>query len=253
MATSNVLVITDSRGKGLEELLFKKYKHTPEINVTVRTYGGATLDSMKRKLDRLRRKYDLTIVISGICNFTKRELVKNRKVLSYNNGNDKVEHVSKLIKEIVHKDCIIATIAPASLRKYAETVNLSGAIPQQEEEQKNLLKDLETVNKEIKQTCADREAQFLNLAKTVFQTAKKKRGKTTRTVQQFKANRLPDGIHLSQDLRKNWARNIAGAINRHIGYNPDKDYCPKKKVNSEEEESQSDSGNFKRAGTRSRK
>jgi hypothetical protein len=87
------------------------------------------------------------------------------------------------------------------------------------------------------------------LAKKVFKSSRKRRGKGHKTIYRFEATQLPDGVHLSRKLRQDWARNIAGAINRHFDL-VTKDYQPSRQDSSEEEPEQ-DTGNFKR--TKSKK
>ena len=244
---SNVLIIADSRGAGLEKPLLKAFKHNLGVNITLRIYKGVKIEAVKRKIDRLRITYELIIVICGICNFTKRDIVNNRKVLTYTEGAEKITHFLSFARKIIKGNCIISTITPASFRKYAEHVNLSGAIPAQEEVQKILLDDLQTVNRGIKQISKEKGAPILNLAKKAFQSSKKKRGKKTKTVIQFKPNRLPDGVHLSDELKKSWVRNITGAINKFFKIQKTRDYCPKRRdTSTSEEDSQVESGNFKR-------
>lgn len=68
-----VLLLSDSRGRGLEKLL---NDNKWNIAFRVETYPGATVKRINEKLSVLRNRggvkdYDLIIIFAGICNVTK--------------------------------------------------------------------------------------------------------------------------------------------------------------------------------------
>jgi hypothetical protein len=127
-ACKSVLILTDSRGNGLEPLLQKQFRHKFEVDIHVTVYKGATLEQIKKKIDRLRRSFDLIIVIAGICNFTSRVNKNSLNLLSYSQGEGEniVQSVITVIKELFEQNCMVSTITPVSFVNYSTTRNPVG-------------------------------------------------------------------------------------------------------------------------------
>ena len=246
-----ILILTDSRGKRLDELLFRHFKKRSDLRlyIQVRVYAGATLGNIRDKIARLRKNQDLIIVLAGICNFTQKEKLNNKKLLTYPEGTNKLEKAVEEVDNLITKTCLVATITPASLEAYAKQNNREeSSLPDQSTDQRRLFEDLDKINLHIKGTSKDREAQIINLAKLAFKNSRKKRGKKHKTIYNFEKKELPDGVHLSKVLRKSWARNIAVAIEKFFEKKPVKH--TQETTDSSEEEEQKDTGNFKRAANK---
>jgi predicted ester cyclase len=244
----SVLILTDSRGRGLEELLYTHLKEKPEIEFQVRVYPGATLELIQSKIARLRRHYDLKIVIAGICNLTQKERESKLKLLTYRECSSKLEATKGTLGKLIAEDQFVSTITPASLDAYAKHFNKDRRqLPDQATEQKKLLEDLDSINSYIKDLSRTKEGLVINLAKQVFKSSRKKRGKSHKTIYRFEDKDLPDGVHLSNNLKKVWAKIIATAINK--SFDLQSKHIPNRPESSEEE-IQEDTGNFKRVKRR---
>ena len=72
---------------------------------------------------KLRKNHDLIIIVlTGICNFTQKEKVNNKKLLPHSEGVKKLERVVKEIENLITKGCLVATITPASLEAHTRYI-----------------------------------------------------------------------------------------------------------------------------------
>jgi hypothetical protein len=168
---SSVIILTDSRGAGLESKISKHLKTVLGLSITVRIYKGTTLERIKRSFDRLRQRYDLCIIIAGVCNLTTREQLNGVNTLAYTHSDHKVEQIKDTVNQLIRQNCIVSTISPAYLEGYARARNPSQtAVPDQKSEQDSLLKDISELNSHIKQTSSESGVQILNLLKVITLT-----------------------------------------------------------------------------------
>jgi lysophospholipase L1-like esterase len=184
------------------------------VNFDIRP--GATLEKLREKLtvQQTRDNPNLVIVIAGICNLTDLTRVHNKKTVTYNLDGEirstKKALIKGIVEDLLEKKCIISTIAPAKL-----TAQAAASKPLTNPEQEALLADLDDINCFIKSECERRNTQILNLAKTCYQSSRKRRGNTRKTVWQFNDTELPDGVHLSDNLKTRWAKILANCIRNH--------------------------------------
>ena len=85
-------------------------------------------------------------------------------------------------------------------------------LPSVESEQQALLNDLQEINQFIKEESEKRNIKILNLAKTLYRSSRKRRGKERKTVWRLAEETLPDGVHLNTELKDRWAKIIATCI-----------------------------------------
>ena len=234
-----VIILTDSRGAGLAGKITREFKDLPELNVQVRVYKGATLQRIAQAKNRIRQRFDLCVIAAGVCNFTERDTKNGLRILSYSNGGEKKREIKETIRDLVSRNCIVATITPAHLGNYAVDKNPKNKedLADQIDEQTELLQDIQEVNEFIIEESKNKGSQILNLAKKAYASSRKRRGTKRKTVYTLRKDCLPDGVHLSNTLRKEWTRNICAAIKRYFS-----------QADSTEEESTSEeeTGNFKR-------
>ena len=119
-----VLILTDSRGKGLEEVIKDRSLDSQNIKPTIITRPGITLehcvDIAITKGNDPTHQFDLIIIQAGICDFTVRNRQGNIKILNYirNEQVAKIESYLVRLRQNLGSKINVATIIPASLSKY---------------------------------------------------------------------------------------------------------------------------------------
>ena len=204
MASHEVLVIYDSRGANLQELL-EEQPDNSVINWTVKVYKGATLNTISSKLRGQHKKFGLIVVIAGICNFTTKTRVRTRNSIEYpqRKKEDTIKEIDKLLERYNNK-IHLCTITPADLLKrkdHDSTVT--------EEDQTNLEQDISETNQYIITKNNERDFPTIDLAYNSYTKSIKKQGPKKKRITKFTSKDLPDGIHPSEDLKRDWARYIA--------------------------------------------
>ena len=262
------LIITDSRGKRLDEYLESHGQdnldsHRLNIIAEVSIQPGLKLEHCRREITRLclrhRTPFDLIILTAGICSLTDRD-AQNR-TLSYCNRAKKdniVEWIDSLIAEFQDR-LHIATIAPADLHKYSASPHNAGPVDinQYLEQQKNLTTDCQEINDHIIAININRRQPTIPWAKQCMLTSKKrdKRTKRLRTITKFCANHLYDGLHPDEHLRDVWFKLVVQHIAK-VTTQEDEDQGSQdesaqesQEESSQEEGAAGDTWNFKRPRT----
>lgn len=209
-----ILLISDSRGGGLAT----EIRRNIDIDFIweERVHKGATLDDILKKIERSQRKqrsttWDIILVVAGICNLTKRVLIKKgTQYLEYKER--KAEHTNQVIDQLLdtNGDRIhICTIPPADLGKYS---SYRDDDPTLKQEQGNLIEDLEQINRHIISRNILRDFATVDLAKQTYSSSLKKQGSTKKRVSKFTGKGLRDGLHPDPEARKAWATYMAKVI-----------------------------------------
>ena len=259
MSRPNVLILTDSRGSGLEEHLKNDSAFWTSYDVRVIAVKGAKLHVLKnllsnRKRPNLRsRVWDLAVICGGICDFTAKNTTGSVRVLEYNRNPDNIKKLCTLIEEIKHQygQCLhIATIPPALLPEYltchnkttpTETLEKVSQDLDLEHQQFQLESDIQEVNDKIVQLNIQFGNQTINLAeKTYTSSVKKKKtsGRVQARILKLRKDILVDGVHCAKDKQHIWYERIRSVIENALSTN-----------NSREIES----WNYKRDPSRKRK
>ena len=207
---NNLIVLTDSRGRGL-----KGYLETQLIDFTpvIKLLPGRSLQAIAIIAKKTLPKYDQTnfycIIHAGICSFTIRTAVGHPTSLRYPfpDRDHKLREIIDTIAELksIYKSRInICTIAPASLVKFFQLRHPGTPLPRGlEQEQNSLIEDIHMINSYIKQLNSDHGNPNINIGARFFSHSKKKskKSKTTRRVTKFKDTHLVDGVHFSTEIR----------------------------------------------------
>lgn len=237
-----VLVLTDSRGRGLSEFLEQTaFKDDQSCEVLVSVVPGGKLpgllDQASRYLTgecRVKGKtIDNVVVEAGICSLTTRRTIttegQSRTELRYVRDVDNLIAIAESVISSYHQfpeRINIATIVPASLKKYSEYHNGEALSSDAtlKGEQDHLLEDIGKLNdiiigenKELPNT------QTIDLWRTVIKSSLKRVTKSPedrerRRVQKFTEKNLHDGVHGNQWLQVKWFDRITQILANRFLY-----------------------------------
>ena len=203
MEDHKVLIISDSRGAGLQEAIDSQ-PSSNNIIWTVKYLPGANLNTISRRLTRIHKQYDVIIVIAGICNFTTKVRRSTRNSIKYptrqkDNTIAEIETLLDRFAEKIH----ICTITPADLLKRQDPNSTAT-----EEDQINLVQDIEDTNRHIIERNISRDFPTIDIARNSYSTSLKQQGPKKKRTSKFNSKDLPDGIHPNEKLKQDWARYI---------------------------------------------
>jgi hypothetical protein len=209
---STVIVISDSRGRGLSELI----DHSSDIDFIFKVLPGKTLQDIATVVDETLSNYQHTyyycIVLSGICSLTVRSFTPlNCLRYHLSERESKVAAILDTINDLKFKygaRINICTFVPACLIKYFNIKNPDHPevpgylIPEQEA----LLEDITQINDEIKQFNLNYRNTNINLCGRFVTHSKKKHQRSNsgarRRVTKFKDTELTDGVHFSDSIKR---------------------------------------------------
>lgn len=234
MEDHKVLIISDSRGSELQDLLNEQPSTSHSINWTVNVNKGATINTISRKIDRIHHKYNVIIVIAGICNFTcKRKSTRNTIDYPERRKDTTIREIDTLLEKYPTK-VHICTITPADLIKRQDPDSTIT-----EEIQENLVQDITETNDHIKSKNIDRDFPTIDLANNSHTHSLKRQGGQKKRIVKFTSKDLPDGIHPSLTLKQDWARYIAQTTPKIINK-------LEEKLNQDSSQSEDETWRFKR-------
>ncbi len=227
---SYVVILSDSRGKGLGELIQRNLK--PDSVVCTRIYGGADFPKLHEELVNIipyipTRFNDTIVIISaGICSLT----IKTR-----NAGNHEVSYPSSRRQQITQQiDNLIAVciahnfkliftgIYSASLEKsaahFAETGTCAVRSWSSEDtvnQQVKLESDINYINSYIAEKAKSTQCAYIyvNLQKHITKRSTKSYKGVKKVVQYLSYSDLPDGIHPNDKLKGELFSKILNALN----------------------------------------
>jgi hypothetical protein len=219
-----ILVLTDSRGKGLQELIDRQPVGYNICDIIVQTIPGAKLSDTIKSAElylggkKFGRGYSVKLVCiqAGICDLTTLKLSGNNRYIEYHRKEDVVKELLDKIARVysLHSGRInISTIAPASIEQSLKTRGLPvELIEDLSSQQLNLLEDIEKINKLIIECNIACGIESIDLAQKVFSDSIKKKEKRRRRV--FAGKRLSDGVHATDKLQNSWHKLSAAVIVR---------------------------------------
>ena len=235
-----ILLITDSRGKGVRSLIKDRPKLTSSgniINWDIQVLPGATLESIQKRIERGNRRgtWDHIIVLAGICSFTSKSTGRGKKLIEYKIR--KLEENCRTIEELLEKRNIhLCTITPAVLQKASDRQD-----QQVEIEQAHLEEDIADTNQFIIQKNIERDTPTIDLAKLSTIRSIKKQGNKKKRIIKLDKKDLEDGVHPSATLQESWTNRIIDFVEKIT-----QDVIPPSDDYSTEEEPET--WNFKRQG-----
>ena len=221
-----ILIATDSRGANLDVYL-KNTELQRHCRIDVQVFRGAPLERLEYKIAQFTKhiKYDLIVVIGGICNLTTRVQEHRQKVLHYHRSLDSLANIKatliRLDKRYKEK-VLVSRIAPAFLLQYYQHHNTNNSEPPKNlaQQQSHLNDDIEEINYFITGLNKSRGLERLDLDKQAFtyskKTAKVKGGKRRqrRPVLNLDLAQFPDGVHPSEQLQQKWFARITSVLNK---------------------------------------
>ena len=208
-----ILVLTDSRGRGLEKLC--SHSEFDSLDVIVKVLPGKDLPSIAKIANELISKFSTTnyycVISAGICGLTVKAPCEGHRSLRYptDTREEKIITNKTVINELFSKfgaRVNITTIVPASLGKYFATYNPNVKIPEcLQNEQLALEEDINKLNDIIVASNKERGVTTISICKK-FQSISKKKNRRTNTgtqrrVSEFKDNQLVDGVHYTEHMK----------------------------------------------------
>ena len=253
----NILIITDSRGRGLDGYLGERNNLNKllqdKIVITAETVikPGLKLEEAEREITRqclkTRRAFDHIFLLAGICNLTVKDHQTGR--VTYPNRDVKencIAVIDRLVENLGAK-LHIATIAPVDLNKHYTFRNgeAHGDLELMKSQQENLVEDCNEINQHIVDININRRLPTIHWAKQCMLTTKKRdrRTKKLRTTKKFVPKHLFDGIHPNEELKCTWFKLTVDHVSKLISLENEEISEEKSTDTSQEEEA---SWNFKR-------
>lgn len=216
------LIITDSRGLGLQRLIEEMGEYR-RLRVMVHSGAGYELATLKSIQTIKDMKPDLVIIMVGICDLTWRNRINKITSLRYSNVRDAVAHVidaaraaHSLLQEMGNHKISFATVTGIDLtdyndtsRKYmtAEEYKIHCASTKITHREQNTLNDaVLEINKQLTKLNAANSVPTVWTAGVVHTYARRKH--------HHYYIRLRDGCHPDEPTKKEWAIQINKAIIR---------------------------------------
>lgn len=220
-----VLLLTDSRGRGLEDTLRQGGALPDKTIVEARSKGGATLQDLFRDLRHTTRAairkhlgHKIVVVLSGgICNLTTKSGGRGDTQIHYKRDENSLQNIRKTLDEILQYTkergyyLVVTTILPASLSLSAEFNVANGRLRASKlneeelaEQQQLLEKDISDLNTHIAERCKDENTIYVNLTndiQTVTTRTLGRRKKYKKKISKIHYEKLYDGVHPNDDLK----------------------------------------------------
>ena len=236
VSKTNLLIVTDSRGRGIDYELAFTQKICDCVQTTTEVIPGGNFKQLLQiaqakdvELRRRGEKADYVIIAGGICSLTKKAAWPHPRARSilYDPKEDCVKKIIDNIddaRKCFGNNVNIATIPPASLQKYYKFMNgqdPSGVhLHRLEKQQVKLLQDLETINKHIIAGNINRNIETIDWNRKVQSASLKKRnrGKSNlrRRVVKFTDRELYDGVHATDKLQMQWFARLIEVTSKEL-------------------------------------
>lgn len=222
-ATPCIIIAGDSRGRGVADTIGKA-PGLSDCTVLDKCRPGADYESLFQVIrhgTREARRYYfanpvIVVLLGGICSFTRKS--KTTGEIYYEEGEVRLDEAKKQLSNIwqyCHEHdyhIITATVIPASLQKASERHKqggrhraLSYSDIERTDQQKNLEKDLEEINKYISEKSREFEDTLISLHRLVTVSSKKgvgRKRKQKKTLKKVDYDNLPDGVHPNEILKE---------------------------------------------------
>ena len=211
----SILVITDSRGRYLQDKLNEIFTQEPP-HIIVKVVPGGTIQAAEQLVENSYLdlgQIDILVLALGICNLTKKLKDENGTTLRYDSDDvsrqyktrNLLDGINRLANSDKCKKVLIATIPPASLGKYNKSKNPGKSQLNYEIEQQSLLEDIQLINNKIKDINIEAGVPLIDWARFFFNiSVKRRRSGTIRTkITKFTDTNLNDGVHFNDKVRRN--------------------------------------------------
>ena len=219
-----VLVVTDSRGAGIDAILAEQITGVANIHYAVLPGGNfGRIHSYLEQYEDIK-SFNYAALIAGICNFT----IKTRGGVYYTTDENVRQAKLQEIEENINSlhallqpaKVSFATIPPASLDKYLRVKKGIELIPPElVDQQTALLEDIYQANQVIKDWNSSQNNILLNIADyTCVNSLKRSRsdGQVYRRKTKFSDKNLWDGVHYNDELSWKINSRIADIIQQEL-------------------------------------
>ena len=209
---AKIIIITDSRGYGLENYIIQKKALEHPFQVT--SVGGLTLRRAAKlvsKQEAIAKQKNLRYfycIFAGICSFTNKD--RYTGVISYQQENreyvvaDALETIDELYSSY-GGSIVLATIPPANIAK-ANSKTVSDCQSQQDK----LETDIDVANKRILELNGETGVISIQTHKHILRTRKRDQKA------EYYYKELTDGTHPSPQLEIKHFRHICNTINNQL-------------------------------------
>ena len=242
---SNVLFVSDSRGRGFKSYI--KNHDANELHLDYSILPGRNLTKLANEVDKWHSKknFEYTVIFGGICGLTEQLRQDRQQQLRYpiTTRQQKVDAILGTINDLKARDppnINICTIIPASLSKfYEKKKRTAGEEPDFQEEQEALGEDLATINDHIKQLNIDSNTGTIDLARRFYKSSLKRRRTGAKDIRKRTAKlidtHLSDGIHLDKETEDECYQLILRNIKQHIQRKQDEEQERESEQNTSQE------------------
>ena len=222
-----VLIATDSRGRGLREFVAtRSATHPYNLHFDFVIMPGGTINSIGNaiceKLDRYHlRQPTMVVFAGGINNLTTRIQHTHGTQITYPTQTPKAQHIITELQALhthlintYHVKIKFTTIAPASLNKNSDFQKSKNRLTKDidtpydmDTQQRNLHDDITTINSAIFQMNTGCGMLSVNWAKDLIRWSTKSRpngGGRSIKVRKYSYVKLYDGVHPCDVLKARW-------------------------------------------------
>lgn len=231
----NIILATDSRGRGLNTYLQKMNPFPPNWHVYLLFKPGASIERLSHEAQLLiQSSSDKTapyhvVFMGGICNLTEKFKHQSGTEIVYQHSSDKVQMLLHSIEKTFHQISLspssivqFATIPPVSIKKFkeyqSERGNLKSSKYSSDEsaaQQEALENDIKFINNKISQYNANYNSSSIRLDKDITKISIKKRGRNgtcKKRTSKFFYDNFYDGVHPERSLAEKWFLRICSSI-----------------------------------------
>ena len=204
-----MIFFTDSRGFYLNELIKEQFGQTDRIEIL--HYNSAGLGNLTKNAYYYAetRPHDVLFIAGGICNITRKDQVSKKIFFDWDNPVELASHIIEIIEE--EEDTFIKH-APATKMAYCNLLgaDLSKVLRRDADFEQSVLNEaIYMINEDIFQKNIVKNLFAPDLASPVHRQIKGE-------YKTFLDHLAADGIHLSSDLKKKWAKKMYKTVSKYL-------------------------------------
>ena len=204
-----MVFFTDSRGYYINELIKEEYGDNKGVEILF--YEGAGIGTLVKNAYYYAesRPHDMIFIAGGICNITRKDPVSKKLFFDWNNSIDLAKHIIDIMDE---EEDVFNKKAPATKMVFCNLLgaDLSRALKQDAEVQQIILNEaIYLINEDIFQKNIVKKLFAPDLASPVHRQIN---GKNTTFLKHLSS----DGIHLTRELKKKWARKMYSTSSKYL-------------------------------------
>ena len=205
-----MIFFTDSRGSYTNELIKEEFGITRDVEVLI--YKGAGLGTLIKNAYYYAssRPHDMIFIVGGICNVIRKEELTKKL---YFDWDDPITLANHIIDVMEKEELKFKKKAPATNMVFCNLIgaDLSKVLKKREveEEQKILNEAIYIINDDVFQKNIVKELFAPDLASPIHRQINGKN-------MSFLHHLDSDGIHLSLDMKRKWARKMFKTTKKYL-------------------------------------